>query len=281
LLDLKEMPSARELATKWNWSSLLLFEAIVCTVSMAFSVAGSIAPQIVLTVPASGLSLGSNTVLLLLGSLVPGVALFAVSKECRSATLRLRASIRVHITALLFGFALPFSSYLGARFADPLWNSSTVPTLVRVFMINLLLSPLWEEVIWRAYFYPKVNSMLQTAPAIVVASMGWSFWHLGFLFYLYHSGIGAIILMVLAIRLFFGGIILCSFFTVGRNSLAPCVLLHTAFNASTAAYFGSYSRVNDIGSYVAETVFTIVVAIIMFRLATRAGARRSSGPVLA
>jgi membrane protease YdiL (CAAX protease family) len=218
---------------KWNWRGLLLFEAIVCAVSLFFSIAGSIAPQIVVTVPAGGLSVGSNAVLLLLGSFLPGVVLLVVSRECRSATFRLRASIGVYNTALLIGFALPFSGYLGARFAyPPPWNSSTLPTLVRVFLINLLLSPLWEEIIWRAYFYPKVNSMLRTAPAIVVAALGWTVWHAGFLFYLHHSGVRATILMIVVIRLFFGGIIFCSFFIMGRNSLAPCVLLHTAFNAS-------------------------------------------------
>jgi hypothetical protein len=73
-----------------------------------------------------------------------------------------------------------------------------------------------------------------------------------------------------------GGIVLCSFFALGRNSLLPCVLLHTAFNASTGVYFGSYNRVNDTGSYVAETVFTLVVAVVVFRLATRKGGNGTS-----
>jgi membrane protease YdiL (CAAX protease family) len=269
ILDQQLLPARRHVA-KWNWRSLLLFEAIVCIISLLFSIAGSVSPQIVVTVPArGGLSLGSNTVLFLLSSFVPGVALLLASKECRSATFRLRASIGVYAAALLIGFALPFSSYLGARFAYPLWNSSTLPTLTRVFLINLLLSPLWEEIIWRAYFYPKVNSMLRGAPAIVVAALGSTVWHAGFLFHLYHSGIRATILMVLVVQLFLGGIIFCSFFTLGRNSLAPCVLLHTAFNASTVAYFGSYNRVNDIGSYIAETAFTLIVATIVFRMALR------------
>jgi hypothetical protein len=67
----------------------------------------------------------------------------------------------------------------------------------------------------------------------------------------------------------FVGIILCSFFTLSRHALGPCVLLHTAWNASSTAYFGSYNRINDIGSYVAETIFTLAVAIIVFRVALR------------
>ena len=187
----------------------------------------------------------------------------------RSATFRLRASIGVYTKAVLVGFVLPFSSYLGGKTAYPLWDSSTLPSLARVFVINLFLTPLWEEIIWRAYFYPKVNSMMRRGPSIVVAAFGWTVWHIGFLFYLYHSGVKATILPIFAIQLFLGGIILCSFFTLGRNSLLPCVLLHTALNAAMAVYYGRYNRVNDTGSYVAEVVVSLVVAIIAFRFAVR------------
>jgi membrane protease YdiL (CAAX protease family) len=254
---------------KWNWRSLILFEATVCMISLLFSIAGSLAPQVVVTVPAGGLSLGSKTILLLLSSFAPGAVLFAVSRECRSATFRLRASIGVYATAVLIGFVLPFSSYLGSDFDSPQWNSSTLPSFARVFVINLILSPLWEEIIWRAYFYPKVSSMMRRGPSIVIAALGWTVWHAGFLFTLYHSGIRAAILPIWAIQLFLGGIILCSFFTLGRNSLLPCVLLHTAFNASSTAYYRRYNRVNDTGSYIAEAVLTLAVAVIVFRLATR------------
>jgi membrane protease YdiL (CAAX protease family) len=255
---------------KWNWRSLLLFEAIVCAVSLFFSIAGSTATQIVVTVPArGGLSLGSNTILLLLGSFLPGVVLLLVSKECRLATFRLKASFGVYAGAVLLGFFLPFSSYLGARVSYLPWNSSTLPTLIRVFAINLPLSPLWEEIIWRAYFFPKVNSMVRRGPSIAVASLGWTVWHVGFLFQLHHSGIRAAIITIFVVQIFLGGIVLCSFFALGRNSLLPCVLMHAAFNASSVAYFGNYNRVNDIGSYVAETVFTLVVAIIVLSVALR------------
>jgi membrane protease YdiL (CAAX protease family) len=255
---------------KWNWRSLLLFEAIVCAVSLFFSIAGSLAPQIVLTIPAKGgFSVGSKTVLLLLSSFVPGFVLLVLSRECRSATFRLGAGIGVYTTAVLLGFVLPFSSYLGGNIAYPLWDSKTLPSLARIFVINLFLSPLWEEITWRAYFYPKVNSMMRRGPSIVVTALGWAVWHSGFLFFLYHSGVKATILPIFAIQIFLAGIILCSFFTLGRNSLLPCVLLHTAFNASTTVYYRTYNRVNDTGSYVAEVIVSLAVALIVFWFALR------------
>jgi membrane protease YdiL (CAAX protease family) len=257
-----------------NWRSLLLFEVMVCTISLLFSIAGSVAPQMIVTVPARGLSVGSSTVLLLLGSLVPCIVLLVASRECRSATLRLRASIGLYAIGLLIGFVLPFSSYLGASVSYSPWNSGTLPSLTRVFAINLPLSSLWEEIIWRAYFFPKVDSMMRRELAIVVAALGWTVWHVGFLFQLHHSGIRAAILAIFVVQIFLGGIVLCSFFTLGRNSLLPCVLLHAAFNASTAVYFGSYNRVNDLGSYISETVFTLIVAIVVFMFTTRRVADR-------
>ena len=255
---------------KWNWGSLLLFEAIVCIVSLLLSIAATVAPQIVLTVPARvGFSVGPKTVLLLLSSTAPGAVLFVLCRECRSATFTLRASIGVYAKAILLGFVLPFSSYLGGKIAYPLWDSSTLPSLARVFVINLLLSPLWEEITWRAYFYQKVNSMMRRGPSIVISALGFAVWHMGLMFFLYHSGVRATILPIYAIQLFLAGIILCSFFTLGRNSLLPCVLLHTAFNASTTVYYRKYGRVNDTGSYVAEGIISLVVALIVFRFALR------------
>jgi membrane protease YdiL (CAAX protease family) len=196
---------------KWNWRRLLLFEAVVCIVTLLFSIASSVAPRIVLTVPArGGLSLGSDTVLFLLGSFVPGIVLLLMSRECRSATLRLQASFGVYASAI--GFFLPFSSYLGAGVSYPPWNSSTLTILVRVFAINLPLSPLWEEIIWRAYFFPKVNSMMGRGPSIVVAALGSTLWYVGFLFQLHHSGIRAALIAILVVRLFLGGVV--SLFTL-------------------------------------------------------------------
>jgi hypothetical protein len=70
-------------------------------------------------------------------------------------------------------------------------------------------------------------------------------------------------------------------FSLGNGSLAPCVLLHTAFNASTTIYYGSYNRVADTGSYVAEMVAAFLLAAILFRVtAKRNGRQRDHSPQL-
>jgi hypothetical protein len=107
--------------------------------------------------------------------------------------------------------------------------------------------------------------------SIVVASLAWTLWHAGYLFELHHFGIGAAILTIFVVQIFLVGIVLNSFFALGRYSLLPCVLLHAALNASAAVYFGRYSRANDLGSYVAQVVFTLIVAVVAFRMALRGG----------
>lgn len=260
---------------RWRWSNLLLFEALVCAVSLFFSVSGSLLPQLVVTVPANGVSIGSSTILLLASSLVPGVVLLVWFAESREAILRFTAGLTTYLTSIAIGFALPFGSYIGAAHSYPLWSPGTGVGWVRVFFINLLLSPLWEEIIWRGYFYPKVRSMLKIRGALLVASLGWAVWHMGLLFYLYHFGVAASILPILLIQLALFGVIQCSIFTLGSNSLAPCVLLHAAFNASTAAYYGNYGRVSDFGSYVAETVLMLLIAAALFRIVVRRERGRS------
>jgi membrane protease YdiL (CAAX protease family) len=256
---------------RWTWSDLLIFVGLVCGASLVFHVAGSVSPQIILTIPRNGISIGSNTVLIFAASFVPALVLLVRSAECRSVVVRFTTSIKVYLAALLIGFVLPFVSYIGAQHSYPLWDSETGLALIRVFLINLFLSPLFEEIIWRGYFYPKVSSMLKMPHALFVAALGFTLWHIGFVFYLYHAGIAISVLSILVIEFFLMGIIQCSIFTLAGHSLAPCVLLHTAFNASTTIYYGKYDRIADVGSYIAETLAMLVVAGILFRTVIRRG----------
>jgi membrane protease YdiL (CAAX protease family) len=255
--------------TKRKWFDLSVFVLTVSSISFLFHVAALAKSEIVLTVPRNGLSIGSHAILILLGSLAPGIALLIWSRECRAALIRLKAGVGIYLLALLLGFALPFVSYIGARHAYPLWDSNIAVDLLRIFLLNLLLTPLWEEVIWRGYFYPKIGSMIGLPRAIFVSALGWTFWHIGFIFWLHRSGFTAAILSVVLVQVFLVGIIQCSIFTLGRNSLAPCVLLHTSFNASTAVYYGRYGRTSDIGSYIAEALGMLLVSTILLRRAMR------------
>jgi hypothetical protein len=121
--------------SRWTWSKLLIFEAVVCTVSLICSFAGSVAPKLVLTVPTNGLAISSKTVLLLASSLVPALVLFLWFPESRSAVLRFTAGVKVYFLAVGIGFLLPLASYIGARHSYPFWGSKTGIDWIRVFFV--------------------------------------------------------------------------------------------------------------------------------------------------
>jgi membrane protease YdiL (CAAX protease family) len=74
---------------------------------------------------------------------------------------------------------------------------------------------------------------------------------------------------------FCAGIILAAIYELGHRSLWPCVLLHAAFNASTAVYYTTYDRSSELSSYIAELIAALVVAGVLYVIANR---NRSTRP---
>ena len=253
---------------KWDVLDIVSFELTVCGVSWLLLLLGLLAPQMFLHFTAH-LSLGFITAFVTAASIMPGVGLAVFLKDARVPILRFKAGIHVYVIAILLGLILPFSAQFGCSEGGRLWNSAIPGTIVRVFLLNIWLSPLWEEIAWRGYFYPKIAPLMPTSAAMVVGSLGWMIWHLGFLSFLYKSGLPPRALIFLPVQYFCIGIILSSVFVIGRGSLLPCVCLHAAFNAAVAAYFGTNDRAWNIGCYFAETVAVLVVSIVLFFMANK------------
>ncbi len=254
---------------EWDRSQAIIFVISVCALNWALSIAGSFGPQIKVEIPSNHFAISSQFVLLTAASLLPAVFCVVSYPECRSSLKKVNASWSVYFVAIAVGFILPFMSYFGSHYSALPWGSPAAMTLVRVFALNLFLSPLWEEIIWRGCFLKKVRLFSSAPTGILLSSIGWTIWHGGFIAYLYSGGIPIRVLSVLPTTYFCSGIIFCSLFEIGGGSLWPCVLLHSAFNASTLVYYQSYDRVSEIGSYVAELIVTAIVAAIFFRIAIR------------
>jgi membrane protease YdiL (CAAX protease family) len=252
----------------WDRSQAIIFAISVCALNWTLSIAGSFSSQIKIEIPSLQFALGSNFVLLTAASLLPAVFCVVFYPECRSSLKKVNASWAVYFVAIAVGF-LPFGSYFGSHYSALPWGRPAAMTLIRVFALNLCLSPLWEEIIWRGCFLNKVRSFSSTSGGILLSSIGWTIWHGGYIAYLYSGGIPIRVLSVLPATYFCSGIIFCSLFEMGGGSLWPCVLLHSAFNASTLVYYQSYNRVSEISSYVAELIVTALMAAIFFRIAIR------------
>jgi membrane protease YdiL (CAAX protease family) len=189
----------------------------------------------------------------------------------RESLKNVNAPWSVYLVAIGVGFALPLMSYFGSHDASFPSSDASRTALARVFIVNLFLSPLWEEIIWRGCFLSRLRSFVSAPRAIAISSVAWTFWHGGYLAFLYSRGIPIGVLVVLPFTYFCVGIILGSVFEMGRRSLWPCVLLHAAFNASTAVYYTTYDRASELSSYIAELVAVFVVAGLFFRFTAKRG----------
>lgn len=251
----------------WDRSKAIIFAASVCAVYWTLQIAGSFGSQVKVEIPSLHFALGSSFVLLTAASLIPAVFCVCFYPECRSSLKKVNAPSAIYFVAVAVGLILPFMSYFGSHYSSLPWGRSAAMTLVRTFALNLFLSPLWEEIIWRGCFLNKVKSFFSVSGGILLSSIGFAFWHGGFIAYLYSQGIPTSVLTVLPATYFCAGIILCSLFEIGGGSLWPCVVLHSAFNASTLVYYQSYGRASELSSYVAELIVTAIVAAIFFKIA--------------
>jgi membrane protease YdiL (CAAX protease family) len=211
----------------------------------------------------------------MLAGLVPAIACLVSYAYTREALKRWKAPLIVYPVAIAIGFLVPFMSYFGSHYASFPWDYSSRLMLARAFCLNIFLMPLWEEIIWRGCFLERLRSFTSKPKAIVLSSVAWTAWHAGFLVYLHGEGIPIRVLAVLPLMYFCAGIILAAIYELGHRSLWPCVLLHAAFNASTAVYYTTYDRSSELSSYIAELIAALVVAGVLYVIANR---NRSTRP---
>lgn len=255
--------------SEWRWSRALLFATTVCAFYWALSIAASFGPQIELAFPRINFALGSAAVLVMVASLVPAIACLVFYPDARESLKKWQARWSVYLIAIGVGLTLPFMSYLGSHYASFPWSPADRATLVRVFFLNVLLTPLWEEIIWRGCFLRKLRSFVSEPGAIVVSSAAWTVWHGGYIAYLYSKGIPIGVLLVLPLTYFCAGVILATVYELGRRSLWPCVLLHAGFDASTTVYYTTYDRASELSSYVAELIAVSLVAGLLYIVVIR------------
>jgi membrane protease YdiL (CAAX protease family) len=259
--------------TRWSGEQAYGFAAAACGCYWILSIGGSFGPQFQFAVPGIPFAIDSKTVLLLAAALIPAAVCVVLYPECRQAFTQRVPNWLIYPIAVAVGLLVPFGSYFGSHYPAFPWSHADKVALLRVFALNLGLSPLWEEIIWRGCFLKKMRSFTSAPTAILIMSIPWTIWHGGFIAFLYSGGIPARVLFVLPMLYFLSGIILGSVFEIANESLWPCVLLHTAFNAGTVVYYRSFDRVSELSSYVAETIFAAVVALVLFGVAVRRSRR--------
>lgn len=258
-------------AHTWDGPAAFSFAVSVCFVYWALCIAGSFGTDhtITITIRDFQFAVDTKSILVTGASLVPALYCFVTYSECRSSLKKVNANWKVYFVAVATGLSLPFLSYPGTHYLAFPWGRQAAVHLARVFAFNLLLSPFWEEIVWRGCFLKKIRSFSSASGGTLFMSVGWTIWHGGYIAFLYSTGLPIEMLFVLPFTYFCLGIILGSVFEMGRGSLWPCVLLHVGFNAASAVYYSEYNRVSELGSYVSELIFTAIAAALFFWVATR------------
>jgi membrane protease YdiL (CAAX protease family) len=211
----------------------------------------------------------TRSVLFTAAALLPALYCFTKFPECRLSLRKFSAGWRVYFIAATVGLILPFTGYLGTHHPEFPWGSDAAMSFARLFAWNLVLAPLWEEIVWRGCFLNKVRSVFSPFAGILFMSIGFTIWHGAKMAFFYSTGLPIKVLLVFPLIYFCVGIILGSVFEIGRGSLWPCVLLHASFNAATDVYAGSYNRSSELGSYIAELVILVIVAGLFLRSVVR------------
>jgi membrane protease YdiL (CAAX protease family) len=253
----------------WDWQDFALVEFCSCAVSWLLVLGALYAPMISVRIPWTKHAMSMQSLALIGSSVLPGIIVVVFSKEIRALFVHSRAPFPVYIAALVAGLGLPF---LGAIVLgqNPFSTERLPITLIRVFAINFLLAPLWEEIFWRGFLYPRTSFISTYLGRIGIASFAWAFWHIGFLFFLYSSGLSIPLLLLSLIQYFFVGLILIFIFELSHDVLYPAILFHAGFNAATTAVYGAQGRALSLNFYLATTLCTAAVAGVIFAFRRRA-----------
>jgi uncharacterized protein len=204
-----------------------------------------------------------ETVLVILGNLVPG--LIAIVMGLLNEEKPFRNFLRPPKSPkLLYAVAIfaPLAINLAMFMDQEKLNLSAFARLhlsrfVRLFLANILLAPLWEEMGWRGYLLPALSKRIGLGRAALLVGFIWASWH----FVLYHS---IFRVPVYSFLISFGGIVamavvLAVLYSASGNSLLLPILFHTSWNASTLWVLGAEPR-HDLGPIVLQAVAVWILA---------------------
>lgn len=142
------------------------------------------------------------------------------------------------------------------------------PAIIEI--IAGLLTATGEEIGWRGFLVPELNSRVGLIKTLLITGLFWCLWHFPLLIWGgYMEGQSLIYSLIAFVLCVFPVGVICGLLSLESGSMWPCAFLHAAHNNYDQAIFDVITRGDDKLYYVSETgVFTIVcvwiIAIIMF-----------------
>jgi membrane protease YdiL (CAAX protease family) len=188
-------------------------------------------------------------VLVVLGNVAPGLiaVVMALLNEEKPFRIFLAQFCPTKSLGGLYIFAIfaPLAINLAMFMAQENLRMSAFANLrlgdfVRLFGVNILLAPLWEEIGWRGFLLPTLSKQTGLGRAALIVGFIWGGWH----FVLYHSVLRASLYSFL---ISFGAIVAISvvlavLYASSGNTLLLPILFHTSWNASTMWVVGVEPR---------------------------------------
>jgi len=135
--------------------------------------------------------------------------------------------------------------------------------------LNLFLGPLGEEMGWRGFLQPNLESRIGWLYATLVVSAIWALWHLPLWFIA--SPQSEISFLVFCIHVLAYGFLIASAQTLAPHSLVPAVLLHLLFNVSASVAL--LSNLADTERWYSATAFPYLACAIVVALLVHAPMR--------
>ncbi len=152
---------------------------------------------------------------------------------------------------------LGFSGFLSSK-EFPGWNISTI------FIYNLLFFGFGEEVGWRGFALPRLQSQLSPLVSGLTLTLFWALWH--WPLFLYRPGYTAMDMAGITgwlMSLLTGSILLTWLFNSSRGSILICAVFHATIDVAFTADYTNNNMVGYLGFLI--TVWGILAAFTLKR----------------
>jgi membrane protease YdiL (CAAX protease family) len=187
--------------------------------------------------------ISSNTGLTFLGNYTPGIVAIATLywmggwREVAKLLGRLNP-LRVKISCFFLAALLPIGILFAPACMNLLTRGTNIPlpvlsTWIQHLLINLPFAPLWEELGWRGFLLPRLQSTYNGFRASLLVGLIWGPWHAPLQLQLYKdsSNIPALVgFPVFCIFVVGLSVIVTWLYNRSRGFLLPCILFHGVLN---------------------------------------------------
>jgi membrane protease YdiL (CAAX protease family) len=237
-----------------SWSFWLL--APHCRTSLTFAIAGW------------DVAVPYRTILVFAGIAMPALGGLLLRKNLLSVVFKVRlVQARFFLLLCLSAALLPVAMH-GVMLAlggvplnslYPLWGGA----LGRLFLLNLCLGPLWEEVGWRGFLLPTLMAEYGAQRGMMLLGLVWGFWHL--VLYLAVWKVALLSFTVSFLILNGLSLILAGYFLAANATVWAATIFHAAFNAAASISTSIKPGYGAISSAVNVSVVWIT-AFILWRV---------------